>query len=434
MSMTLIYRLRTSDYFQTDSTPIDEAASNEPKTHSSTAVSADNWPPFRKVGSFDPYSDDPKLGIQKIFLCPQRHVLVAAGTAGQVLIMSLSEHAKEVAFEAITSHKINIIGVSPEVESHFVWKGHEPLALRGRLSPNETISGALKLTPGYQLSSLIQLYPPATVSALALNTDWQLVGMGTSHGFALFDFLQSRDLLIRCTLDPAMLLAQSSADTNHNANTGTTISRRKSLKKSLRESFRKLRRGRSQKPQNQTHRNKTLLLNNPTSQMRVEHLDDDGGGVNGGDHKPIERQVESREFKPMDDIPPSVIRYMYFVRTFITSSHQQTNSLWVGTNTGVIYIYALQFLNSQQQTMSQNNANNKNLTMPLHTTASQIRSNQSVNCLLAKEMRLKHRAPVVHIQVLDQHMHPLPSDSHFNNSGSNANSLGLLMKLRYFIT
>ena len=36
------------------------------------------------------------------------------------------------------------------------------------------------------------------------------------------------------------------------------------------------------------------------------------------DHKPIERQVESREFKQMDDIPPSVIRYMYFVRTYIS--------------------------------------------------------------------------------------------------------------------
>ena len=37
------------------------------------------------------------------------------------------------------------------------------------------------------------------------------------------------------------------------------------------------------------------------------------------DHRPIERQVESREFK-LDDIPPSVIRYMYFVRTYITNS------------------------------------------------------------------------------------------------------------------
>ena len=158
-----------------------------------------------------------------------------AGTAGQVLIMSLSEHAKDMPASELKTNKLNLIGVSPEVESHFVWKGHEPLLTR---SPAATI----KLQPGYQLQSLIQLYPPATVSALALYSDWQLVAMGTSHGFALFDYLHARPLLVRCTLDPAMLSQQ-----NPNDSGGNMISRRKSLKKSLRESFRKLRRGRSQK-------------------------------------------------------------------------------------------------------------------------------------------------------------------------------------------
>ena len=241
--------------------------------------------------------------------------------------------------------------------------------------------------------------------------------MGTSHGFALFDYLQYRDLLIRCTLDPAMLSAQNP---NDSGNAGTTISRRKSLKKSLRESFRKLRRGRSQKPaagqtQQQNKNNKTMILNNNTNQMRVEHIEDDMGEH----HKPIERQVESREFKPMDDIPPSVIRYMYFVRTFITSSQQQTNSLWVGTNTGVIYIYALQFLNSNQQLV----ANLQHQSLKNTTTPCQIRTNQAINCLLAKEMRLKHRAPVVHIQVIDQNMHPLPNDSSQSYSSTASNEL-----------
>ena len=376
MSMTLIYKLKTSDYFQTDSTsnPIDDSIDN---TNNELNGDSDNWPPFRKVGTFDPYSDDPKLGIQKIFLCPQRELLVIAGTAGQVLIMNLNEQQRDI--PQITPFKINLIGSSPEVESCFVWKGHEPLVTR---------STQMKLLPGYQLHSLIQLYPPATVSALSMSTDWQLVAMGTSHGFALFDYLTMKPLLIRCTLDPAVLLQQQQNPNDsgsYNHNTGTTISRRKSLKKSLRESFRKLRRGRSQK---QPNKNRATMINT-TNQMRVEHIDDDEG-----QHKPIERQVESREFKPMDDIPPSVIRYMYFVRTFITNSQQLTNSLWVGTNTGIIYIYALQFNTAQLGTKS------ISLTM--------VRTNQAINCLLAKEMRLKHRAPVVNIQVIDQHMQPLP--------------------------
>jgi len=252
--------------------------------------------------------------------------------------MNINEQAKDMSASEVKTNKINLIGVSPEVESHFVWKGHEPLATR-------QASATIKLQPGYQLQSLIQLYPPATISALALNTDWQLVAMGTSHGFALFDYNHTKPLLIRCTLDPAMLNQQ-----NPNDSGGNMISRRKSLKKSLRESFRKLRRGRSQKNPNSSRSNPnatmlTRLNQIPNSnQMRVEHMDED----DLGGHKPIERQVESREFKPMDDIPPSVIRYMYFVRTFITSSQQQTNSLWVGTNTGIIYIYALQFQGQQQ--------------------------------------------------------------------------------------
>ena len=86
---------------------------------------------------------------------------------------------------------------------------------------------------------------------------------------------------------------------------------------------------------------------------------------------------------------------MYFVRTFITSNQQLTNSLWVGTNTGIIYIYALQF--------SQGNA--KAIAGPGQ------RGNQLIQCLLAKEMRLKHRAPVVHIQVIDQNMQPIPTET-----------------------
>ena len=192
---------------------------------------------------------------------------------------------------------------------------------------------------------------------------------------------------------------------NPNDSGGNMISRRKSLKKSLRESFRKLRRGRSQKQPNanktkeNTNANLISKLNAlpNSSQMRVEHIDDDDGQQH---HKPIERQVESREFKPMDDIPPSVIRYMYFVRTFITSSQQQTNSLWVGTNTGIIYIYALQL----GATGSQQTPAVKSVT----SSPGSVRAGQAVNCLLAKEMRLKHRAPVVHIQVIDQNMQPLP--------------------------
>ena len=63
----------------------------------------EEWPPFRRfflkrhvlrtyktliyfrVGSFDPYSDDPRLAVKKVLFCGDSGVLVVGGTAGQVL-------------------------------------------------------------------------------------------------------------------------------------------------------------------------------------------------------------------------------------------------------------------------------------------------------------------------------------------------------------
>ena len=41
------------------------------------------------MGTFDPFSDDPRLGIQKITMCPLSGTLVAAGSAGQVMYMKM---------------------------------------------------------------------------------------------------------------------------------------------------------------------------------------------------------------------------------------------------------------------------------------------------------------------------------------------------------
>ena len=38
-----------------------------------------------RVGSFDPYSDDPRLAVKKVLFCGDSGVLVVGGTAGQVL-------------------------------------------------------------------------------------------------------------------------------------------------------------------------------------------------------------------------------------------------------------------------------------------------------------------------------------------------------------
>ena len=51
----------------------------------------EEWPPFKKVGAFDPLLDDNRLVILKLALCPVTQLLVVGGAAGQVLFYDLSK-------------------------------------------------------------------------------------------------------------------------------------------------------------------------------------------------------------------------------------------------------------------------------------------------------------------------------------------------------
>lgn len=65
--------------------------------HSSNSVAPEEdeeeWPPFRKVGNFDPYSDDPRLAIKKVILCPRTGTILVAGTAGHIIVSKFNDQA-----------------------------------------------------------------------------------------------------------------------------------------------------------------------------------------------------------------------------------------------------------------------------------------------------------------------------------------------------
>lgn len=84
----------------------------------------------------------------------------------------------------------------------------------------------------------------------------------------------------------------------------TPISRRKSFKKSLRESFRRLRKGRS-----------TRRAGNKRDDSQPS-VPANTGPQTPAETRPIERQIEAR---PVDDSLGSMVRCLYFARTFIAS-------------------------------------------------------------------------------------------------------------------
>jgi lethal(2) giant larvae protein len=54
-----------------------------------------------QVGTFDPYSDDPRLAVKKVALCPVSGTLVVAGTAGSVIVARMNSDSVEKEVEVL---------------------------------------------------------------------------------------------------------------------------------------------------------------------------------------------------------------------------------------------------------------------------------------------------------------------------------------------
>lgn len=182
-------------------------------------------PPFRKSGLFDPYSDDPRLAVKKIALCPKTGKLIVGGTAGQIIIADFD--GDNVPRGILKCSSMNLVSD----RDGFVWKGHDQLNVRANLLEDD--AGPISEN-GVNITGVLQVLPPASITCLALEANWGLVSGGTAHGLVVFDFKNFVPVFHRCTLNP-----------NDLTGAGEQLSRRKSFKKSLRESFRKLRKGRS---------------------------------------------------------------------------------------------------------------------------------------------------------------------------------------------
>ncbi|XP_022916419.1 lethal(2) giant larvae protein isoform X2 [Onthophagus taurus] len=341
VNLTPIYKFSTSQYFTGDDI-VDDAVT-------SPDDSEEEWPPFRKTGIFDPYSDDARLAIKKISLCPLSGTLAVAGTAGHIV---LAKFDTEILDGEV---KVNVMNIVSDRDG-FVWKGHD------QLTPKQ---GNIRQNRGFQANNIVQLYPPAAVTCVVLRPDWGLLAAGTAHGLALFDYQRQKPVIVKCTLNPNDLTGAGDAP----------ISRRKSFKKSLRESFRRLRKGRSTRRTNQT----TTTPTTPSSPPQRKPPTTEEGNFSPLDAKPVERQIEAR---PVDDGMGSIVRCLYFARTFLINVQNTIPTLWAGTNNGTVYVFTIG-LPSKRDT-------------------------DDVICQLGKEIQLKHRAPVIAIAVLDGASKPLP--------------------------
>uniref|UniRef100_A0A914WLH6 Lethal giant larvae homologue 2 domain-containing protein n=1 Tax=Plectus sambesii TaxID=2011161 RepID=A0A914WLH6_9BILA len=319
------------------------------------------WPPFRKVGLYDPFSDDPRFSVQRVFLDAKTGTLAVGGSAGQTVIFNLADEEKSIPEMSV----VDVAIVSEDV--NFVWKGHKKL----------NVEKNLHFTNGYQPLLVVQTDPPASVTSVCVQTELSLVAVGTAYGYALCDYAKKAVIFSKC-----LLSADELAVHNASAMEGA-MTRFKSFKKSIRDSFRRRRRRGADSPSKKSptpepdagSKSSSSPKKQPSPRrVRQDNEDDD-------EIKPVERAIEARsDFKPTgsSDALPSLVRILYFADTFIASPTAQTPTFWVGTNGGRVIAHLI--------------------TPPKTSEADEIWS--LAQCQLAKEIQLRHGAPVLGLAVV----------------------------------
>lgn len=316
-------------------------------------------------------------------------------------MFELKEEASEL--ESLVADEITIVS-----DQRFTWKGREKLGIR---------PGSQKFPPGYQLSSFVQLQPPVAPTSLDLRSDWNLYALGCSYGFYLYDYASKHSVVTKCTLN-VQDFAMVSGDTS-----GGAMTRKKSFRKSLRESFRRLRRGRSQRhPQPTTGTTTTTpatssndgqeatatkpafsrattgvrTLSPPSlnSASRMPDANAVAAAAAAAAMYSNERQVEQKVELS------SIVKCITLTSAIITSSMSFKPTLWVGTNSGQVLVYAIELASEQQQSSKSNIDTSSE---PQQAPAAEAAEEQpepvapQTTARLAKEIQLKHRAPIIAI-------------------------------------
>lgn len=408
--LRILYTLDTADVFAIDSGNAAVVSS----------VTEEEWPPFRKVGVKHSSVDDPRLVVHKMALCTSTNTLFVAGAGGQIVVFKVSETDGE---HHLVQHIVDLTGKS----ENFDWSGPEALALK---------TDSVGVVTGFQLSCVVQLYPATKCTSIVHDLSGELIAAASEHGLGVFDLLRSKTVYVKSVT----------------AQPGLKMSRSRSFQRSLRDSFRQLRRHRSEsdnkidqkiieqpeQPVEDSAKEETKAETiAPEADVSVEPVDNkkeetvedlkkldddteknseekvDGEKIEkiqeesaGLTEQKVEEHIEIELTPIIEETPKqetvkpeneassptktkssaakeivtamSTIGSLSFANTVLLQGQESCTSLWVGTVSGDVFIFQLSVPESEK------------------------RNDEDVKCILAKEIHLKHGAPVVETFVIDR--------------------------------
>ncbi|KER31597.1 hypothetical protein T265_02233 [Opisthorchis viverrini] len=396
-----------------------------------STIEVETWPPFRRVGDcalahpLCVEHPDPRLAVTQLTASATANsiTLVVGGCGGQVSVWTANEESKATPnFEPDVSRiHVNLID-QDTANPKYIWNGLAAMKVCD--------SAGTALYP----CALIQLDPPAPITAVALEPSWHLLALGSPHGFAVVD------LLAKGAIYTDFLFAKSPITTGgthrfsrHNqvsAMQTAIVNRGKQITASVRQSFRRLKQLRTSTTKAPEETQEVAPSTQPTEQPVEGEQPKDAAAeatLKPGEttspepapaqdvpkpepteeSAPVEpgtsqaEQVAETPSEPTslsaDEFGPSTVRFLLFADTYVvsavpaTSQHSavpspRTPSIWVGTTNGRVIAHSLSWEDTSGP-----------VTVQLH-----------------KELQLQHRAPVIGLCVLDTNSRtPVLSTSRF---------------------
>ncbi|KAK4474669.1 hypothetical protein MN116_001801 [Schistosoma mekongi] len=387
----------------------------------------DAWPPFRQAGVFDPFMDDSRVAVQYIYLVD--NTLVVGGAAGQIIVYQFLNFTPCIE-PAIVPIKKSVPG--------FQWKGHAPLTLRTCFSNNCNISPEQTNTQHpaqLQATGVIFVQPPARITSLLVSEfDLShlkefsqsktnnsggglqvLLALGTPHGFGVVFVPKplsnnSNDSSTQKSLPPQPLLAVSTIPDNIDAlqeaaaGEGWARRRTRELKKSLRDSFRRLKRVRSTKSNIQpvvsgrtSNISRAGIRRTVTQSNRGASNQTDGTPLDEAERRSgrvpeeniqlisqlnVEREICDRV---QDSASVAIVSCFAFGPPLFKSSPSNSHSalhplatLFIGTKAGTVKLYSI-FVDKASNSLD----------LP------------KIYLYYSRELILQHRAPVLSLRLID---------------------------------
>ncbi|VDP03987.1 unnamed protein product [Heligmosomoides polygyrus] len=334
------------------------------------------WPPFKKVGEYDPFCDDAGLSIQKVAFDEKSGHVVIGLRGGHVFVYSLEETEKVCPFRLTPqSLQVEMCELS-KLSAHT--RNCKALPIR------ET---SIKYQPGYQpystsqnkryfrrimihdflfeplfCSMVVELQPAVAVSAVAVLSSRHLVAASNEYGFALID-ISKQSVLLQNSL-------VNHYDMSHVGALDDALSRFKSMKKSIRQTFRRKKKTPVASLDNTIGTANSESSTRETSGMNTSKVFSDHEDEEVMITKPVERLIEERGLCPADS-PVWFIRCLKFLTVPVLGIAGISDVFVVGTNGGKLIIYSI---------------------------TDQPRAEDV--CKLMKTISLRHGAPIIHVDVI----------------------------------